>query len=325
MSELVPRVSVFTESGFYLRNPRSGVEAIDFAMLKASGFKSLALNYGDHAPSEWAEITTRASIAGLTVLPWARCLTDQAVSDLCTKARKMPARAVIVNSESEFLDRSVSSAHIGSETAGLDACLSTLPWVGDPPPDFVPLEDLEIHLQLFPQEEFNDSTRPRACRAHAYDSGAKRVSFMYGVHAPATATQFPPRQAPYWVYTLDDCQTTWGLWMPTPIPSLTVPYTGPLYGPSQGARHTKRKTGTAKALKIALHNAGFASFPNPDRAYNAALERAMRLLQRRFNITPWTGSYGKASYEVICRLASATPGETYALTPAAEALIREDV
>lgn len=322
MSEPVPRVSIFNEPGFYLRHPGSGVEAINFKGLKAAGFKSLAINIVDFPLVEWSEIINRASVALLTVLPWGRCLTDSAVTELCRKARQMPSRAVIVNSENELIDGPVSAQHIANETAGLDACVSTLAWVGTPAVDLSPLNDCEIHLQLFPQE--NESSKAtRDSRAHAFeDAGAKRVSFMLGMHG-INPEDFPPLQPPYWVYTLDDCQSSWLEWSPEWMPGLTVPFTGPLYGPSS-SKPTKKRTGTAKALKMVMHNAGFANFSKPDRLYNAKLERAMRLLQRRIGVTQ-SGAYGPKSYEAIRRLASATIGETYALTPAAEALIREDV
>lgn len=323
MAEPVPRVTIFDEPGFYLRHPRSGAEAIDFVELKRRGFKSVALNYGDHTSSDWSTIVNRASAAYLTVLPWARCLTNQAVSDLCRQARKMPARAVIVNSEDELVDGRVSPQHIATETLGLDGCVSTLPWLGTPAVNLAALHDHEIHLQLFPQENAV-SKQPRDCRAHGYvNAGVKRASFMFGVHQLGPDA-FPPRQEPFWIYTLDDCQSTWEEWAPVTIPPLNIPFTGPLAGPS-ASKPTTKLTGTAKALKMVMHNAGFGNFPKPDRAYNARLERAMRLFQRRVGITPWSGAYGLKSYEAIRRLASATPGETYALTPAAEALIREDV
>lgn len=313
-------MSIFTEPGLYLRNPRGGVEDLD--AMKAAGFKSVAINVRDYELEEWSIVINRASEQQVTCLPWGYCASDAEVAALCARARRFPSRAVIVNAEAEFIDLSgrVTPEAIAKETAGLDACLSTLPWTGGR--DLSKIPDVHVHLQLFPQEN-ETSKKPRDCRAHAFAAGARHVTFMLGMHG-LEPDAFPPRQDPYWVYTRDDIGAALKKWSPQTIGSLSIPYTGLLYGPSHPKwGQSPKRSKTAKALKMTLHNAGFGDFPKPDFSYNVALERAMRRMQLWAGITPQLGVYGNGSYKAIRRLASATPGETYALTPAAEQLIRE--
>jgi hypothetical protein len=320
-------MSVFREPGLYLRHPQGGVE--DVAAMRLDGFRAVALNVADHALDEWQKVIVRAQAADVRLVLWGRLETIaarrsmtvlQACTWLCDLARRL-GWPVIVNAERELKDGRIFCAQIAERAAGLDACLSTEPWLGGV--DLTPLGDIEVHLQLFPQEN-DDSTRPRDCRAGAFALGARRVSFMYGMHG-LTTTAFPFRQAPFWVYTADDIGGFYSVWSPQVLPALAIPYTGPLYGPSHRRfGTTPHATETARALKMALHRAGFGTFPRPDPYYNELLERAMKRLQRWAGIVPVSGAYGRASYEAIRRLASVVPFDTYALRSRARKLIFED-
>lgn len=313
-------MSVFAAPGLYLRNPRGGVE--DVVAMRSAGFRAIAINVRDHPLAAWSTVTARAAAASVTVLPWARCRTDADVRELCAGARKLGSR-VIVNAEDELFgdDPDVTLACIERETRDLDAALSMLPWAGDL--DLSIVKRLTIHLQLFPQENpdpLGPHMKPRDSRSHAYARGARRAEFMLGMHDLEPAS-FPPRQGAFWVYTADDMASRYSRWaQQSPVP-LDLPYTGPLYGPSKAGGG--KRSGTAKALKIACHAAGAADFPRPDRTYNAALERGLARLQRAFGIQP-TGQYGRGTYELVKTLLSVQPGAGYALGAGAIALIEED-
>lgn len=287
--------------------------------MRAAGFRAIALNVRDHAPEEWELVIERAEAAGVTWLPWARVHTDAELRELCDFAHLSPAKAVIVNAEDELFSGDLSLDAIEYETRGLDAALSTLPWAGDL--DLTTVRRLTVQLQLFPQEN-ETSTKPRDCRAHAYTRGARRVEFMLGMHDLGSES-FPPRQGAYWVYTADDMASSYTRWATQSVPPLDLPYTGPLYGPSRPDKGGGRKTKTARALKIACHRAGVATFAQPDGTYNAALEDALARLQGLHGIQP-TGQYGRGTHALLRTLMAVHPGAGYALGPNALKLIAED-
>jgi peptidoglycan hydrolase-like protein with peptidoglycan-binding domain len=311
-------VSVFDRPGLYLRNPRGGVE--DVATMKAGGFSWIAINVGDHAADEWSLVEQRAEASGVTVLPWRRCTNDAHVNELCDLAQREYSGSVIVNAEKELDTGEVSAEAILTATEDMDAALSTEPFVFGNLAGSRLLARLIVQLQLFPQEN-DPSTRPRDCRARAFELGAKKVHFMLGMHDLAPDA-FPERQAPYSVFTADDCGNVFGPWSPQdPVP-LEIPFTGPLFGPSH-VRGPSPECGTTQALKIAMHRAGFANFANPDGIYDEALERALASFQRHVGIRA-TGQYGRRSHEAVRSLLAVEPGGGHALTPAAEALIESD-
>jgi hypothetical protein len=320
-------VNLFAGNGMYVRSPDA--DDSDFRKLKQLGFDALAVNVRDYAWADWKTLITKASTAGIAVVPWARTLIKAEVVSLCRLSSTLPHRNVLVNAENELVDLTVPPEFIASQLREyqLTGCVSTGPWVGTPPVDLSPLAGVQFHLQLFPQEKpGGPSDRPRDCRAHAFEAGATLVSFMTGMHG-VDRRRFPPLQRPVWIYTLDDCQQVLEEWKPidgVALSELVVPFTGPLYGPSHPKYGTRpKRSKTAKGLKITLHEAGFGNFPRPDGVYNAKLEAAMVRLQRWAQV-PVTGAYGRGSWLAIRSLTSANIGGTFACTPAASALIKED-
>jgi hypothetical protein len=318
-------VSVFDQPGLYLRRPDGGVE--DVASMKAAGFSWIAINVGDHAPAEWSLVEERANAAGVIVLPWRRCNTDAHVNELCDLARREYAGRVIVNAEKELDLGIVSAAGIVTATEGMDAALSTEPVLFGTLAGSPLIEKLVVQLQLFPQEN-PESTKPRNCRARAFELGAKTVHFMLGVHnpdppkPPLDPKSLPARQAPYSIYTADDCGNVFAPWSPRQPPPLELPFTRPLFGPSH-ANGPSPDCGTAKALKIAMHRAGFGTFNSPDEMYSEDLETALSNFQRNVGI-PATGQFGRGSFESLRHLLAVAPRGGYALTPPARALIEAD-
>ncbi len=299
----------------------------DVATMKAGGFSWVAINVRDHEPEEWSVVEQRADAVGVIVLPWARCTTDAEVAELCDLARKDYSGRVIVNAEKELDTGQVTAGAIVTDTEGMDAALSTEPVVFSSLAGSPVLAKLIVQLQLFPQEN-DESKKPRDCRARAFELGAKTVHFMLGVHdpppplPPIDPKSFPARQAPYSVYTADDCGNVFTPWSPRQPDPLQIPFTGPLFGPSDENGPSPR-SGTARALKIAMHRAGFATFTNPDGAYNEALEEALANFQRNFGLTE-SGQYEEESYECVRSLLAVGPGAGYALSRSARALIEDD-
>jgi Putative peptidoglycan binding domain len=315
---LDPSVSVFDRPGLYLRNPRGGVE--DVAAMQAGGFSWIAINVGDHARAEWSVVEQRAAASGVTVLPWRRCTTDAHVGELCDLARKEYSGRVIVNAEKELDTGVVSAGEIVTATEGMDAALSTEPVIFSTLDGSPLLAKLIVQLQLFPQES-DSSKRPRDCRARAFELGAQKVHFMLGMH-DLRPRAFPPRQAPYSVYTADDCGNVFTPWAPRQPTPLEIPFTGPLFGPS-AKKGVSPECGTVQALKIAMHRAGFGTFTSSDGVYDEDLERALANFQRHVGIAA-TGQFGRASYESVRSLLAVAPRGGYALSPAARALIQGD-
>ena len=296
-------MSIFDQPGLYLRNPQGGVE--DVASMKAGGFGWIAINVGDTRRAEWSLVEERAKASGVTVLPWRRCNTDAHVNELCDLARREYSGRVIVNAEKELDTGTVSAAGIVTATEDMDAALSTEPMIFGNLAGSPLLAKLIVQLQLFPQEN-DTSKKPRDCRAHAFAMGAKVVHFMLGVHnpdppkPPLDPKSLPARQAPYSVYTADDCGNVFAPWSPRQPALLEIPFTGPLFGPSH-ANGPSPDCGTVQALKIAMHRAGFGTFTSPDGVYSEDLERALANFQRNFGI-PATGQFGRGSHESLRRL-----------------------
>lgn len=312
-------MSVFDRPGLYLRDPRGGVE--DVATMTAGGFSWIAINVGDFAPADWSLVKQRANAAGMTVLPWRRCSTDAHVNELCDLARREHSGRVIVNAEKELDTGVVSAEAILTATQGMDAALSTEPILFSSLAGSPLIERLVVQLQLFPQEN-DPSKAPRDRRAHAFGLGAKRVHFMLGMHG-LDPDAFPERQAPYSVYTADDCGNVFTPWSPDARARLEIPFTGPLFGPSH-ERGPSPECGTVQALKTAMHRAGFGTFANPDVIYDTSLESALTNFQRHVRIRA-TGQFGKRSYEAVRSLLAVEPHGGHALTPPARALIEGDV
>lgn len=318
-------MSVYDQPGLYLRNPVGGVE--DVASMRAAGFHWIALNLGDHANEEWELVRERASAASVTTLPWARLQTlakrltvsnEVAAERLADIGRSLYGNRVLFNAEKELDGNDPLRVAMETSSVGMDAALSTEPRLFDSLKDTPIVRRMVVQLQMFPQES-NTAKDPRWCRAHAYSYGCARVDFMHGMHDLKPGA-FAPLQSPYSVYTADDCGNSFKPWSPAPPDPLLIPFQGPLY-PAGHPRHVAGKLPyTVRALKVAMHRAGFGEFPSgvPDPMYGPRLKEALRHLQTWKKITP-SGNYGKATHDAVCSLMSAIPGGGHALTQSAAA------
>ena len=100
-----PRPRTLFDSRFaYVRDPRSGSENEKLDALKAAGYGMVALNVGDHAPTEWAVWRSAASARGIHVIPWARTHTAAQIATLVGAATGWQSPGLIVNLEQELTE-----------------------------------------------------------------------------------------------------------------------------------------------------------------------------------------------------------------------------
>lgn len=290
-------MSTFDQPGVYARNPQGGVEHVQD--LLDAGFRWYAFNIGDHVLAEWQTVIGRCRALGMTVFPWRYVHTDGEVRALCELARGQFDGRVIVNAEKPLDLGQVTAEVIRDATEGMDAAVSVEPMpFGNV--DWTILAERVIQLQLFPQEN-STSKDPRACRLAYLAAGCTRADFMLGMHE-LSPESFPARQYGYSVYTVDDMGPACAAWGPQEIAPLaldTFPKVAPGYGPSSpGGKPQSQPSAMWKALKRALHRAGFGEFPDPDEEYSLELASAMASFQRSVGITP-TGDYGERSYQAL--------------------------
>ena len=290
-------MSIFDQPGVYARNPQGGVEHV--RELLDAGFRWYAFNVGDHSLPEWQTVIGRCRALEMPVFPWRFVHTDADVRELCDLARGQFDGRVVVNAEKPLDEGRVTAEVIRDATEGMDAAVSV-----EPRPfgnvDWTILSDRVIQLQLFPQE--NPASRdPRARRLEYLAAGCRRADFMLGMH-DETPASFPARQYGYSVYTVDDMGLSCAAWGPQEVAPLdpdAFPKVAPGYGPSSpGGKPRSQPSTMWKALKRALHRAGYGDFPDPDEEYGSELAAAMAAFQRSVGIRP-TGDYGEASYQAL--------------------------
>jgi hypothetical protein len=318
-------MSIFNKGGLYMRDPHAGVNDLPrITEMKQAGNAWLAFNVGDFTEAAWGEVLAKAAQVQIPVLPWMYCRDVEDLKELGTLAKKYGNHAIF-NCEAELRDGVYSPEEIIAASIGLDACISSEPVPYDSVA-WYKLRRFHIHAQLFPMMG-GPSRDPRWCRAQFYLYGVDRVSFMYGIKAggmKAAPTDFPVRVGGNSVYTADDADGVYLPWRLKPYTDFYIdfPYTGPYYTESSGRKPARGPT--AKALKIAMHRAGFGQFPVPDDHYNQKLGDAVARFQRYVGVAPATGYYGLGAYEALKRLPSAIPGGGMAVNEDAQLLIEAD-
>lgn len=302
-------MSVFDHSILYLRSPGGEVENV--AAIRDAGFGGLAWNEHDHPVKngEWSTILHRARNLGFPVMPWMYVNSDKDVEHVCLVGREEGDGCAVINPERPLADGRVSLDAIITHTRDMDAALSCEPWPFNSIQWHL-VKRLMIHIGLFPQENPKIGGAHRSARdvrAEWYRRGVERTAFMVGMHDLSTAS-FPPVVNGTAVYTGNDVAPKWQLWGPHAHPKLAeaaFPYKGPGYGPnSPNTRPQSKPSDAWRALKRALHNAGFGTFTAPDRHYNQNLADAMRRFQRSVGIANPSGDYGKGSWEALRSLQS---------------------
>lgn len=208
-------MTAFGEPFLFLRHPNGGVE--DLAAMQAAGFASVFCNVGDHPAEAWeAVIRPRALALGMACGPWLRTQApdgsfdyERAIGLLDLAARwESP---VIVNSENELKGTGGEvTSWLADELADRDGALSMEFWPFDDV-YWVPLAEVPVLPQLFPE---SGNTDVAACLDawHAYGIRCVYPTFAsYGGRQPSDYRL----QAPYSLYTADDCGGDYGRWAPT--------------------------------------------------------------------------------------------------------------
>jgi hypothetical protein len=208
-------VSVFAAPFLFLRDPHGGVE--DLASMKAAGFRAVFCNIGDHPASEWETIIRpRAAQQGMACGPWLRTAGSDGGFDrsrldrLIDQADRWQS-PLIVNSESELNGSGddltpIIAAAIGDRDGAVS--MEPIPFANV---HWYPLADVPVLPQVFKPGGYSDPIPVRDLW-HAY--GVKCVYPTFASYGGSTPKDYP-LQAPYSIYTGDDCGGNYQAWKPT--------------------------------------------------------------------------------------------------------------
>lgn len=206
-------MGLFASKGAFLRNPRGGVENF---VEQARCVTWTACNTGDHTSEEWSYYVSKAKLANIKVIPWARCRNETDVHRLISIAHLWHSLGLIVNLETEAKDV-LTPAQVAAILYGYtgQVGISTEAWLYNPPTvNWKPLNNYTVMLQIFPQEA-EPGKYPAHCIAHAKELGFEKVTVTYGSHMDGQASWFDLKKPNYSVYTGDDIGVgNWDKWFP---------------------------------------------------------------------------------------------------------------
>ena len=206
-------MSVFkTACWLFLRDPRGGVEDLD--RMQAAGFQGVFVNIGDHPPDEWQTIRGRAGARGMFCGPWARTagpgnVWSPEILERIIACAEQWGSPLIVNAESEIQGTGTDATGlIADRCAGLDAGLSVEPIPFDNV-GWWPCKTMPVLPQILPENV--PSLDWIIGQWHAY--GIDCVYPSYSSWGGAAPGMFP-LNAPYGLYTGDDCGGNYAAWSP---------------------------------------------------------------------------------------------------------------
>lgn len=185
--------------------------------MQAAGFAGVFCNIGDHPASEWeAIIRPRALERRMFCGPWLRTqapdgtFSSAKLDELVAVAERWGS-PLIVNAESELKGTgSTVTTLIAERVAGLDAAVSMEPWPFANV-DWTPLADIPVLPQLF-GVDWGIDARAAVDEWHAY--GVECVFCTFGTYGGSIPLDYT-LQAPYSLYTGDDCGGDYARWGPT--------------------------------------------------------------------------------------------------------------
>lgn len=207
-------MSVFkTKCFLFLRAPGGNVEDLD--RMQAAGFDGVFCNIGDHAPAEWEEVVRpRALQRGMFCGPWARTqgadgAFSEAVLDAIIQCAERWQSPLIVNAETELNGTGSRWTTVIAEACrGFDAALSMEPWPFDNA-EWWPLKDMPVLPQISSAYGWHE---PPVETWWAY--GVDCVFATYGTFDGSKPYDYN-LNAPYSLYTGDDCANDYAAWSPT--------------------------------------------------------------------------------------------------------------
>ena len=207
--------SAFATCFLMLRDPRGGVE--DLAAMSGAGFTAVYCNIGDHAAEDWNTIRDRANSEKMTCGPWLR--TEQNGEFSVAKLDELLATAkswgspAIVNSEKEIDDSwNAWTRFIRDkvESEGVEVAFSTEPWPYARV-DWTPLVNIPVLPQLFTDSDLTDVDDVLGAW---WDAGITCVYPTFGSFGGRRPSDYN-LQAPYSLYSADDCAQDYAAWSPT--------------------------------------------------------------------------------------------------------------
>lgn len=155
-------------------------------------FKWLALNIGDHLPSEWDLVRARCKAFGITVYPWGRLHTPGIQDLVCTTALGWRTRPLL-NIESEAKPPGIPgsqpwgqpkyvAAKLKKDYPKIQAILSIPGWPYWGGTDWKPLADCPALLQILPEDMHIANTKAEIARVQGdCEFMAKKVFKRVGV------------------------------------------------------------------------------------------------------------------------------------------------
>jgi hypothetical protein len=187
--------------------------------MKAAGFGGVFCNIGDAStPDKWEDIRQTAKAEGMFCGPWLR--TADANNNFSPGRLEFLidiadawASPLIVNSEKEINGSGKEiTSYIAAQVAEREAAFSMEPWPFASV-EWWPLQDLPCLPQIFPAEQ-SQHYDPVVLRQIWWDYGINCVYPTFGSYGGMLPTDFN-LQAPYSIYTGDDCGYDYAAWSPT--------------------------------------------------------------------------------------------------------------
>ena len=167
--------SAFATCFLMLRDPRGGVE--DLAAMSGAGFTAVYCNIGDHAAEDWNTIRERAN-------------SEKEIDDSW-------------NAWTRFIRDKV-------ESEGVEVAFSTEPWPYARV-DWTPLVNIPVLPQLFTDSDLTDVDDVLGAW---WDAGITCVYPTFGSFGGRRPSDYN-LQAPYSLYSADDCAQDYAAWSPT--------------------------------------------------------------------------------------------------------------
>jgi len=177
------------------------------------GFTAIFCNIKDFPPSEWSVVRKNASAAKVVCGPWSRMCSgdagsqyDRAFLDRLVACADEWRAPFIVNGESEVDGRNEVVEEIVKVCGARDWAFSTLPtpfWDND----WTLLADIPVLPQCFGQSYADAYEVRRQWQAR----GVRCVVATFGTYSGWTPELYP-LDAPYGLYTADDCGNNYAPW-----------------------------------------------------------------------------------------------------------------
>jgi hypothetical protein len=209
-------MGTFDKCFLFLRQHNAGVEDVD--LMVAAGFQAIFCNIGDPAspPDAWATIRSRAASFGIPCGPWLRVQDPGGGFGLgrlqfLISVAKQWNQPYIVNAEKELDNSGATLTTKIAATVGDDDCAISMEGRLYDAVDWTPVAHIPMLLQIFPELGATDASPYIQI---ARDKGIECVYATFGSYGGRKPSDYK-LQAPYSVYTADDCHQNYAAWSPT--------------------------------------------------------------------------------------------------------------